>query len=337
MCEQFIYKSVFAPCFNSFLEMKYAMGIDLSRIKWMFLEFDRFFIGYNVQDVYITKKHIDAWRDTRSNDKRKTLYDKYCVLRQFCRYLCHLGKECYIPRLPPKVSPEFTPYIFTHEQMQSIFEACDRLTMMNRNMHCSLFSIPALFRFLYSTGVRIGEALSIKNEDVDFAHQQIILKKTKNQMQRLIPLNTSLLAVLKQYEMYRNRMPLQKVIASDSFFFISPLGKPLVACTVLSRFKRILRECGIPYQGRQKGPRIHDFRHTCAVHSLMKMVRAGMDIYCALPVLSVFLGHKTIKGTEQYVRLTQEMYPEIIKMEQSVISFVFPVINHEIEINYGNN
>ncbi len=41
------------------------------------------------------------------------------------------------------------------------------------------------------------------------------------------------------------------------------------------------------------------------------MVDQGMDMYVALPVLSTYLGHKTIYATERYVRLTMELYPYI--------------------------
>jgi site-specific recombinase XerD len=119
-------------------------------------------------------------------------------------------------------------------------------------------------------------------------------------------------------------MPLPSLSSPDSFFFVSSLGKHLVAGTILCWFKKILQECKMSYLGSRKGPCVHSIRHTFAVHSLIKMTESGIDIYCALPVLSVFLGHKTISGTEQYVRLTQEMYPEVIKMEQSITSFVFP-------------
>ena len=337
MSEQFIYKSVFAPYLDSFLEMKYAMGFDLVRTKWILLEFDKFFVENSINDVFITKEHIIAWQATRLNDTSKTLYDKYCVIRQFCKYLCHLGRDSYVPRLPLKRSSGFTPFIFSHEQIMAIFEACDRLTMPNRNMHCAFFAIPALFRFLYSTGVRIGEALSIRNKDVDFERGRIVLTDTKNKMDRLIPLNVSLLAVLRQYQEHRDRMPLPDVSAAESFFFVSPLGKPLVICTVYHRFRKILKECSIPHSGKHQGPRVHDIRHTCAVHSLINMIKNGIDVYCALPVLSVFLGHKTIRGTEGYIRLTQEMYPEVVKMQQTISSFVFPTINHKTEIDYGNN
>jgi len=230
--------------------------------------------------------------------------------------------------------PDYIPYIFTHEQMLQIFRTCDTLIVANKNMDCILFALPALYRLLYSTGIRIGEAISLKNEDFDCNRHYIIIKKTKNQQQRLVPLNSSMLQILLQYKEARESMPLDNTTASNNSFFISPSGRPLTKSSVYNWFRVILKKCGIPHIGKNHGPRVHDIRHTCAVHSLMNQVRSGADIYCVLPVLSVFLGHKTIKGTEKYVRLTQEMFPEIIKMEQSITPFVFPAqpeifVSHE--------
>jgi len=336
MSEQFKYRSVFAPYFDSFLKMKDTMGYGLNKFRWMFLELDRFFLETGVTDAYITSKQISAWSKTRVNDKARTLYDKYSVLSQFCRYMCHLGYECYIPRLPKQKDMDFIPYVFTHQQMDMIFRECDRMTLFNRNMNSALFAIPALIRLLYSTGVRIGEALSIRNRDVDYALRRIIIRKTKNQMQRMVPVNSSLENVLKQYEVYRNRMPIKSLMDKESFFFISTVGKPLTNGTVYCWFKKVLRQCGIPHTGKQQGPRVHDIRHTSAVHSFEKLVKGGVDIYCALPILSIFLGHKTIKGTEKYVRMVQEIFPDIIGMENPVTSFVFPN-KPKIDIDYGNS
>lgn len=336
MSEQFEYRSVFAPYFDSFLKMKDTMGYGLNKFRWIFLELDRFFLETGVTDAYITSEQIAAWRITRVNDKARTLYDKYSVLSQFCRYMCHLGHECYIPRLPKQKDMDFIPYVFTHQQMDMIFRECDSMTVLNGNMNSALFAIPALIRFLYSTGVRIGEALSIRNRDVDYGLRRIIIRKTKNQMQRMVPVNSSLENVLKQYETYRNRMPVEGLTDKESFFFVSAIGKPFTKSTAYSWFKKILRQCGIPHIGKQQGPRVHDVRHTSAVHSFEKMVKSGVDIYCALPILSTFLGHKTIKGTEKYVRMVQEIYPDIIGMENPVTSFVFPN-KPEIDIDYGNS
>jgi integrase len=336
MNKQLEYRSVFAPYFDSFLKMKESMGYGLNKFIWTFLELDRFFLEADVMDACITSTQIAAWSKTRVNDKTRTLYDKYSVLAQFCRYMCHLGHECYIPRLPKQKDIDFIPYVFTHRQMDMIFRECDRMIVFNSNMNSALFAIPALIRFLYSSGVRIGEALSVKNVDVDYSRHRIIIRKTKNKMQRMVPINTSLEEVMKQYETYRNQMPVEGLTDKEGFFFVSTVGKQLTKGTVYGWFKRILKKCGIPHIGKQQGPRVHDIRHTSAVHSFEKMIKSGVDIYCALPILSIFLGHKTIKGTEKYVRMVQEIYPEIIGMENPVTSFVFPN-NPEIDIDYGNS
>jgi integrase len=203
-------------------------------------------------------------------------------------------------------------------------------------MNTALFAIPVLIRFLYSTGARIGEALAIKNMDVDYQNHQVTIRKTKNQMQRIVPISPSLEEVMKQYEQYRNRIPVEDIADTEHFFFVKANGKPFTLSAAYRWFKVVLKQCGIPHIGKQQGPRVHDIRHSCAVHSLEKMVKSEMDIYCALPILSTFLGHKTIAGTEKYVRMTQEIYPDIIEMESSLTSFVFPN-KIKIDIDYGND
>lgn len=322
--KEYNFESIFAPHMKSFLKMKAATGIGTLSYKKILNEFDLFFMANNIKNLSITRSLILKWEKTRENDSRSTLYGKYCILSQFCRYMCHTGYACYIPRLPGRSFVNFIPYIFTHEQIQLFFSICDSLVMNYRGKECILFSLPALFRLLYSTGLRISETISLRNRDIDFKRQYIVIRKTKNQQQRLVPLNVSMQEVMQQYKTARDRMPLEDTANPDSFFFISPAGHPLIDKSVYNWFRVILRKCGIPHLGNKMGPRVHDFRHTCAVHSLMKQVRSGIDIYCALPVLSVFLGHRQIRGTEKYIRLTQEMYPEIIKLEQSLTSFVFP-------------
>ena len=162
---------------------------------------------------------------------------------------------------------------------------------ITENMDSRLFSIPAIFRLLYGTGMRVSEATSLLNQDINLEKRVITIRKTKNQRQRLIPVCPSLHQMLSQYVEARNRLPLPHVNAMESPFFISPSGLPLNQSRVYAWFRIILRKCSIPHCAK-KGPRVHDLRHTFAVHSLMRQVRNGADIYCTLPILSVFLGHK---------------------------------------------
>ena len=321
---QFNYSSIFAPCLNSFISMKNTCGYSALRTKWILLEFDKFFVTERVDELHIKKIHIEKWRATRINDSVRTIYSKYSAWSQFCRYMCH-GIECYIPRLPKQPDCGFTPYIFTHGQINNIFQACDELRLYDKHMHVNILVIPSLIRLLYSTGLRISEALSILNEDVDFVHGFICVKKTKNGEQRLAPLSESMLAVLREYVSQRNKMPVPGINNPGSFLFVSLTGKPCVSGSIYQWFRKILEQCNIPHTGNHHGPRVHDLRHTCAVHALVKMCGDGMDLYCALPLLSAFIGHKSIKATEQYVRLTAEMYPHLVNQQQALCSYVFPI------------
>ena len=83
--------------------------------------------------------------------------------------------------------------------------------------------------------------------------------------------------------------------------------------TVYGRFRRILLESGIPYKGKGNGPRLHDLRHTFAVHTLQQWGTQEEDLTAMLPVLSVFMGHKSIAATSRYLRLTAEAYPDELR------------------------
>lgn len=326
------FSSVFAPYMHQFVEAKEAMGFSRKYFEMILKEFDLFFIKEQVSTLFISHSLIARWRETQVNVSSVTIHKKYSVISQFSIYMNRLGFSCYVPRLPKYKRDNYIPYVFTHEQIKSIFVTCDSLTVYDRgNMDSRLFSIPGMLRLLYGTGMRVSEATSLLNGDIDLTRRLIIIRKTKNQQQRLIPVNTSLYQVLRQYLDARNRLPLQNADAKEAPFFISPSGLALKHSRVYSWFLKILKKCGIPHIAGH-GPRVHDLRHTYAVHSLMKQVKAGADIYCVLPVLSVSLGHRKLSGTEGYVRLTQEMFPDIIKQEQSVSQFLFPSLpNRPVE------
>ena len=318
------FSSVFAPYIQRFVEAKEAMGFSRKYFESSLKLFDIFFIEEKVQTPFITSSLIDKWRQTLTNNSHKTICSKYSLIAQFARYMNNIGFPCYVPRIPKNKYNTYTPYIFTHEQVLSIFTMCDSLVACDRgNMDSRLFSMPIILRLLYSTGMRVSEATSLLNQDISLEKRLITIRKTKNQRQRLIPICPSLHQALRQYLEARSRLPLLRADTLESPFFISPSGLALNQSRVYGWFRIILRKCGIPHCAK-KGPRVHDLRHTFAVHSLMHQVKNGADIYCMLPILAVFLGHKKLSDTEIYVRLTQEMYPDILKQEITITRFLFP-------------
>jgi site-specific recombinase XerD len=329
MNKPFVYQSVLAPFIHDFIAMKEASGFDSLRTKWILLEIDRFYCSKEVKEPVITKKLIAEWEKTRVNDHPGTLYTKFSVLSQLARYMSRHGQDCHIPQLPKysRSNTDFTPYIFTPEQIRDIFEKSDELRVYDAHMNSTIFCIPSVLRLLYSTGLRISEALSIRNQDVAFERNFIHIRKTKTGHERIVPVNDELENVLKQYMSYRDKMPVKGINAPDGFLFVKPDGTYCTPQSVYQWFRKILSKCNIPYKGNHHGPRVHDLRHSFSVHALVQTVRNGQDIYAGLPIIATCLGHTSVSSTEQYVRLVEMMYPELIKQCSPVSAYVFPKIN----------
>ncbi len=193
-----------------------------------------------------------------------------------------------------------------------------------------LMAIPALLRLLYSTGIRIGEAISLTNKDVDFDKKILLLNKTKNGHQRLAPINDSLGKVLRQYLNYRDRMPLVGITKSNSPFFITHRGQKMSTASVRAWFSIILNKAAITSPTNCCRPCIHGLRHTAAVHAMRNMIENGRDIYACMPILSVFLGHTKLQSTEYYLRLTKDRYPDILKKDAAVTVNISNVISRSM-------
>lgn len=326
MDKKFVYTSKLAPYIDGFLKERELKGYNSSAIKWNFLEIDKFCNDYNIKDHIIIEEIVDKWRQTRTNDSPRSLYMKYNAWIQLGNYMCDLGIECYVP-IPYRNGAQnnYIPYIFTHEEIQTIFLLSNSLTIRYQYGQTMIFTMPAILRLLYSTGLRIGEALAIKNKDIDFDKWTIVINDSKNNTQRLAAINDSLLSVLQQYKEFRDKNPIKKILLPESPFFITQRGKSCLGESVRIWFSDILNRAGISSKLGGNPPRVHDLRHTAAVHSLAKMVSNNIDVYCGLPMISVFLGHNDPRSTNNYVRLTNEMFPGIIKLEHPE-SLIFPQI-----------
>ena len=269
----------------------------------------------------ITKEFAEVWGKKKSHESDSYQYSRICFLEQFSSYLRDLGIQSYIPKLPPFPQSTFIPYIYSHKEIEALFRASDELKLSNVQMDSCIFCMPALIRLLYCTGLRLGEALAMKMEDVNLDESYLRVRDSKNGKQRIIPISDSMTSVCKEYVKYRNQLPLGK--RESGYFFIKLEGSKC-GYSVGQWFKKCLKKAAIPYIGRWQGPRIHDLRHTFAVTSLSNMAESGIDLYASLPILSSYLGHQSLKATEHYVRLTANMYPELIKDVDMICLDVFP-------------
>lgn len=234
---------------------------------------------------------------------------KFCILRGFYRHAQERGLvslsplPCEVPRLPAPL----TPYIYSVEELNRLVAATDTLQTPLSPLRAE--TMRSLLLLLYGTGMRIGEAIALTLPDVDLAESLLTIHDSKFFKTRLVPIGPRLTTVLSGYLARRRQLPLPAGEASA--FFATQTGLHLEYRVVNKLFGRlrlaaaVRREPSAPYQ-----PRIHDIRHTAAVHRVIAWYRAGADVQRLLPQLATYLGHVDIRSTQRYLSMTPELLNE---------------------------
>ena len=93
--------------------------------------------------------------------------------------------------------------------------------------------------------------------------------------------------------------------------FYTKAGTAYTRAAINRVFRTALWDIGVVYRGKGYGPRLHDVRHTFACHNIQEWAESGIPIHSRLPVLSRYLGHRSVLATMWYLRLTADVYPHI--------------------------
>lgn len=322
------FNSVFAPTICKYLEIKEALGEKTTMPGNILRQFDRYCFSIHLDEAKITPELMENWFLTKSGDKPATRSHRISVLWCFARHFSTSGGNVTWQPTPGYAGRKrsYVPYIFTKNEIGNILTAADS---MPEPYGKSRFHVvfPAVIRVLYGCGLRISEALALRVKDVDLENGFIFVHAGKFGKDRKIPVSDSLLHYLREYRCKNDDLI---GIDADGWFFPNAKGECYSQRTVYDKFRQILWSAGISHQGKGKGPRVHDLRHTFAVHSLQQNVEQGKDIYTSLTGLMVYLGHGKITSTEYYLRLTAEIYPDFLERADKVCSGIIPeVVEYE--------
>lgn len=299
-----VFLSGFADEINQYLDYKIASGYSEKSFSIILKSFDSFCCQRGISKVAFTRPDADAWAEKKADEATTSHYARVNKVKNFLKYLNIKGYDVYLLQDIFFKATDFQPHIYTEDEIARYFYAVDTYHSDRNRMEDA--QLPVLFRLLYCCGTRINETLGIKKSDVDLDNGIIKLIEVKNDCERYIVLNKDMKGLVRRYADKTFYL-----ISDNDYIFLSGNGERRRGRRIYDIHRMILKEAGIPFLGDGNGPRLHDWRHTFAVHSFKQMIDAGMDMYVALPVLSTYLGHKTIYATERYVRLTMSLYPYI--------------------------
>ena len=226
---------------------------------------------------------------------------KWRTLRCFYRFAQARGlaRRSPLPHRPPKVTTSFTPYIYTDQELRQLLEAITP----KRAAGLTPRTVRALLLLLYGAGLRISEALQLEDADVELKDRLLRVRCSKFFKTRLVPIGPRLAQELAKYECER---PAAK--GTHRRFFRSKRGAPISCCAIDRIFRALRAATGIERSdGAYHQPRLHDLRHTAAVHRLVAGYRQGVDLQTLLLSLSAYLGHVDLGASQPYLTVIPEL------------------------------
>lgn len=230
------------------------------------------------------------------------------VLVGFYRFAIARG-YCVVAPLPtnvPKPPQRFVPYIYSHEELRRLLDATSWCEHPLGKVQAYTYRV--LLLLLYGAGLRISEALALTLNDVSLSIGLVQIRESKFYKTRLVPLGPDLVNVLSAYICQRSKTHSTQ---PDRPFFVCRNGSAIKRRTADGIFHQLrLRASVQRFDGGRFQPRLHDLRHSFAVHRLISWYRQGADVQRLLPQLATYLGHIHIGATQRYLTMTPELLRE---------------------------
>ena len=267
------------------------------------------FLSYilSEHDGLFNYETVQQWKisrlKTRSKNGVNVAYNHIADFAEWARLFdTSIGE---IPRSRHVPSSRRKPYIFDVSQVRSIMKT-QRAESSLKNINPYTYSV--ITGLLFSTGLRIGEAVNLIDDDVDLEERTIYVPPGKGARDRIIPISVSTSKVLKAYSKWRESV---RENARHFFIFDNPNVK-FPDNIYRTNFNSIAEQMGLrskkPSSSHWRNITVHDLRHTFAVKTLIKAYESNVDIHEAAVQLSSVLGHEDIKYTYWYI----EQVPELI-------------------------
>jgi integrase len=312
--ENYEYVSVFKDLLRDFIEEKRRCGYKYDSEEKILKYFDLLCIEMDIKTSKLTKEIVVRWSVQKNIENKKYTNKRVSIIRQFANYLISNNLNAYIaPKRPfVKVAP---PHIFKEEELLDFFECADRYVAKKSYTKLTL---PVIFRFYYSLGLRLNEAINIKCDDIDFLSGKIHIKMAKNLKDRYVYMPDDLLMLAQMYD-----ERIKTTITDREYFFTTDiLGTKFRGTALCRMFTNIWNNTKYADIVERK-PSIHSFRHSMVVRRLENWYQEEVDYNERLPYLSAFLGHANIESTFYYVHLVESAFP-IIRTKMAQFEDLYP-------------
>jgi len=281
-----------------YLALRRALGFKLRHETWWLPDFVAYLSSHG--STTITTELALRWAQQPGDADPSWWAKKLGAIRRFARYHHACDPRTQVPPadLLPFRARRQTPHIYSDEELAALLQEARRLSDPLTSA-----SYTTLLGLLAATGMRVGEALGLDQQDIDWRQSLLTVRHSKFGKTRQVLVHPSTITALHEYVQARDRLCPRRRTPS---FFISRVGTRVIHQNFHHVFLRLIRLSGIGAGPRHR-PRLHDLRHSFAVKTLRDWYRAGVDVEQRLPWLSTYLGHINPTTTYWYLTATPEL------------------------------
>lgn len=283
---------------EEYLAMRRALGYGLRRQEKLLGQYLAFLAARG--ESHVTIASALEWAKLPAGGEAWWSY-RLAATRAFARYLVSVGDLAEVPAgdLLPDRPHRAVPYLYSEHQILALMNAADTLGTPHRTA-----TIQTLIGLLAVTGMRVGEAIALDQEDFDEQHGVLTVRHGKLAKSRELPLHHSTTLAVSAYLHRRDR---PRGPAGETALLTSMAGTRLLVSNVWVAFATVRKRAGIQPRSERCRPRIHDARHSYAVATIIDAQRSERDVGATLALLSTYLGHVDPKATYWYLEAAPEL------------------------------
>jgi integrase/recombinase XerD len=297
---------------ESYLAVRRAAGYKLEDSGPMLRHFARF--AMDKGECFIHCETAIEWAGKGPSPRQRAR--RLRIVNHLARYLRAEDPRHEIPSRSVFVYKRQRPTPFIYEQADVVRLVYEAAHLEPSRMEPADSSLPLTFStllsLLASTGLRPGEALALRLDDI--TSEGLLIRETKFRKSRLVPLHDTAVAGLQRYLDQRRRFP-----TSDDHVFVSPWGRALKHRYVEKKFRQVVQQAGLEPSPGQPRPQLQSFRHTFAVRALQACPDGRDRIGQHMLALSTYLGHARVTDTYWYLQAVPELMTDIAHASENFV------------------
>jgi integrase/recombinase XerD len=293
------FESAIGPIIASYLALKKSLGRRFAAETAVLADLDRFLAARGSTPGVLSSGSFATWCLTLGHLTPTVRRNRMRIVRNFCLYQQRTHRDCFVPDpsgFPAPHTPR-RPFIFSKDQIVRLLRAAAQLRASSTSpLPAEVYRLAIVL--LYTAGLRRGELVRLALSDHDPSERTLLIRESKFHKSRLVALSKDAAHEVEAYLRARRRLAHD----ADAPLLVSRSGglRGYTGAGLAQGLCHLFRSAEI-HDEHGRLPRVHDIRHTHAVHVLLRWYRAGVDVQAKLPVLATAMGHVSVASTAYYL------------------------------------